>query len=32
MYGETVTSVRHAVEIPVLVVRTRGHEQAQRTV
>ncbi|MFQ5830772.1 MAG: Nramp family divalent metal transporter [Candidatus Methylomirabilia bacterium] len=32
IYGQTVTSVRHAVEIPVLVVRTHGREQPQRTV
>ena len=29
-YGGTVTGVRHAVDIPVLVVRARGVEQAQR--
>ncbi|MCG6538149.1 MAG: universal stress protein, partial [Syntrophales bacterium LBB04] len=30
VYGQTVESVRHAVKIPVVVVRTQGMEQAQR--
>ena len=30
LYGETATSVRHAVNIPVLIVRTEGLEKAQR--
>jgi manganese transport protein len=31
VYGQTVSAVRHAVTIPVLVVRSRGRERAQRT-
>ena len=31
IYGKTVTSLRHAVELPMLIVRTRGHEKAQRS-
>ena len=30
VYGQTVTSVRHALSIPVLIVRTTEREQAQR--
>jgi manganese transport protein len=30
VYGATVDSVRHAIDIPVLVVRTHGREWAQR--
>lgn len=29
IYGQTVSSVRHAIDIPVLTVRTRSPEQAQ---
>jgi len=29
VYGETVDSVRHAIDIPVFVVRTRAQELAQ---
>ncbi len=29
IYGQTVSSVRHAIAIPVLIVRTPGSEQAQ---
>ncbi|MEK6710171.1 MAG: Nramp family divalent metal transporter [Nitrospinota bacterium] len=31
IYGRTVTSLRHAVELPMLIVRTQGHEKAQRS-
>lgn len=30
VHGETVSTVRHAVDIPVLVVRTGGYEHPQR--
>jgi manganese transport protein len=30
IYGETVSTVRHDVDIPVLIVRTRSKERAQR--
>ncbi len=30
IYGETVSSVRHAIEIPVFIVRTAGQEPAQQ--
>ena len=29
IYGQTVSSVRHAIDIPVLTVRTHSPEQAQ---
>ena len=32
IYGQTVESVRHAITIPVLIVRTSGPEQAQHSV
>lgn len=32
IYGQTVNSVRHAIKIPVLIVRTRGFERAQRNI
>ena len=31
VYGQTVSAVRHAIDIPVLVVRSYGREQAQRS-
>jgi manganese transport protein len=31
VFGQTVSAVRHAVTIPVLVVRSQGRERAQRT-
>jgi manganese transport protein len=31
VFGQTVSSVRHAIEIPVLVVRSYGRERAQRS-
>lgn len=31
VFGQTVSAVRHAIDIPVLVVRSYGREQAQRT-
>jgi manganese transport protein len=31
VYGQTVTSVRHALDIPVLIVRSYGTERAQRS-
>jgi len=31
VFGQTVSAVRHAVEIPLLVVRSYGRERAQRT-
>ena len=31
VFGQTVSAVRHAVEIPVLVVRSYGRERAQRS-
>jgi manganese transport protein len=31
VFGQTVSSVRHAVDIPVLVVRSYGRERAQRS-
>jgi manganese transport protein len=30
VHGQTVSAVRHAVDIPVLVVRSYGRERAQR--
>ncbi len=31
VFGQTVSAVRHAIDIPVLVVRSYGREQAQRS-
>ena len=31
VFGQTVSAVRHAVDIPVLVVRSYGRERAQRS-
>jgi manganese transport protein len=31
VFGQTVSAVRHAIAIPVLVVRSHGRERAQRS-